>query len=787
MDERSLQLIEYFRVTSAVAERADSERGRAVLQAWRPIADASDRHVEHERLAEAIRREAEPDPWCAVGPRDLGAAIERLAEEGPDGETLFDVAGWLDAGVRTMEAWKDEAFAARYPRLAARAPRMEPLETLHRSLTAAIDERGRLRDSASPALARLRGEVATGERRLQERLEKWARGFGAEAYVTRHGERFVTMVPAAGFPRRRGIVHDVSGSGQSLLVEPLESTGENNRLIEVRRAAHDEERRILAELTERVAQARERLQDMESALVHLDTLRARARWAREFGAVALHPAGDRLRLERARHPLMSMGLGRAHRDEVVPLDLELHGPHVPGRVMLVSGPNMGGKTVLLKTVGLVAAMAHAALPVTAGEGSRVPELDQVLVDLGDEQSIEQGLSTFAAHLRALSRMVDAAGPRTLLLADELGAGTDPEDGAALARALIEHVAAAGAWAIVTTHLGSLKRLAGEVAGVENGSLEFDVPTLRPRYRFLAGVPGASHALAVAERLGVAARILERARALRPDGAAEMDRLLGELADATRRAREEADAAREARVAAEADAARHREAVEHARREEAELRRRLTRESEALLARARELWQTVQRESRREQRRQVAAPDLRPRLEDLEREVEALAGPQALNGSASPLDPASLHPGQRVRVLDLGVEAELVTGPDREGRVQLRRGSWNIQSHVRKLAAASAPDDSPSHPVKATWTAAEGAPIEVDLRGMDVTDALAELDRGVDRAVLAGFSDLRVIHGIGRGVLRPAVEEHLRHHPQVASQRSGEVGEGGRGVTVAKLR
>ena len=221
-------------------------------------------------------------------------------------------------------------------------------------------------DSASPALKRARSELAIGERRLAEHLEKLAHGFGAEAYVTRHGERFVAMVPAAGFPRRRGIVHDASGSGQSLLVEPLEWCGENNRLIEMRRAAHEEEHRILAELTARVVDSRAALETIEAALVHLDTLHARSRWALEFGAIALRPEGDVLRLERARHALLAMGLGRLEPEEVVPHDLELHGPRVPGKVLLVSRAEHGRKTVLLKTVGLVAAMAHGALPVPVG-------------------------------------------------------------------------------------------------------------------------------------------------------------------------------------------------------------------------------------------------------------------------------------------------------------------------------------------------------------------------------------------------------------------------------------
>ena len=787
MDERSLQLIEYDQVTAAIAERCQSPHAAETLRAWRPLADPGRRARECQALAEAIAREAEPDPWCHVGAGNLLDTLAALDEDLPEGTQLLEVLGWLDAGSATRQAWSSGPLAERFPVLAARVTEIPPLAALGERLSATIDAEGRVKDSASPALKRLRHEAAHGERRLSEQMERWVRAFGPDAYVTQHGERFVAMVPAAGFPRRRAIVHDVSASGQSLLVEPLEMCGENNHVTELRRAARDEERRVRIELGRLVAASRAELETLEAVLVHLDTLRARARWARGFGGIALLPGGDTLRLERTRHPLLAMGLG-ADADTVVPLDLELHGPRVSGKVLLVSGPNMGGKTVLLKTVGLVVALAHAALPVSAGEGSRIPEIDRIVVDIGDEQSLSRGLSTFAAHLQSLAEMAVAAGPRTLVLCDELGAGTDPEDGAALARALLEHLADRGAWAVATTHLGSLKRLAGEVPGVENGSLEFDLATLSPCFQFLPGVPGASHALSVAARLGFPAALLERARALRPADAEAIEKLLGDLAAATHAARAEHEQLKTARSAAEEEAARLAQATEEGKREQAALRRRLTAESEVLLGRSRELWQTIQREARREEKSRAGAEALRREMNEIEREAEALADrATGTEGPRAPLDVAALAPGVRVRVVDLGVEAEVVNGPDREGRVQLRRGSWQIQSHVGRLARPIAPEPATTRPVSGTWSVPEGTPLEVDLRGMEASEAIAALDQGVDRAVLAGFSELRVIHGIGKGILRAAVGKHLQGHPQVASQRPGEVGEGGRGVTIARLR
>jgi DNA mismatch repair protein MutS2 len=359
--------------------------------------------------------------------------------------------------------------------------------------------------------------------------------------------------------------------------------------------------------------------------------------------------------------------------------------------------------------------------------------------------------------------------------------------------MIERFAATGTWGVATTHLGSLKRLGAETAGVASGSLEFDVETFTSRYRFLPGVPGASHALAVAERLGFPAEVLERARNLTPEEAKAVERLAAALAAAHAAALAERSELERARRAAEGEAAGHREAVERVQREWAERRRALRREGEDLLSRARGLWQTLEREARR---REMKREELRPVLDELrsaEGELDAMSGPEPEAGSGVPIPADALVPGARVRVADLGVEAEVVAAPDAEGRVQLRRGHWTIQSHVSKLrpvAPAGPPQvpGRPEHGARATWTLAESAPaLEVDLRGMDVDEALTELDRGLDRAVVSGLGEIRVVHGIGRGILRAAVERHLRGHPHVTDQRLGQVGEGGRGVTVVKLR
>lgn len=782
LDRHSLRLLEFDRVCAAIAERAECERARAALTSWSPLADAGELERESRRLSEALRRQGEPGAWCATGRGTLAAWLGPDAPEDLDGPAMVQVGGWLAAAHETREAWSETELRERHAALAELVDRLPDLEALRARIAASLSPEGTVRDDASPVLKRARAGVLDGERRLHSQLERWSAGFGEGSYVTRFGDRFVACIPAAGFARRRGIVHDTSNSGQSLFVEPLEACEGNNHLLELRAAAADEERRILRELAEHIADSSEALLATESLLADLDALRARARWAGDLGATVVPIVEGSLRLVRARHPLLAMG---ERSDQVVPLDLALDSP---GRLLLVSGPNMGGKTVLLKTTGLAVAMAHAALPVIAAEGSRVPPIEHVVVDLGDEQSVDQGLSTFAAHLRRLRRMAEIAGPRSLLLADELGAGTDPDEGAALGRSLVEHFAASGAWGVLTTHLGSLKRVAGEVPGVVNGSLEFDLETLSPRYRFRSGVPGASHALAVASRLGFPPSLLERAAALTSDESRALERLLSELGDALTAAGEERVALAAALAEARTEADRHREATENSRRELAGMRRRLTGESEALLARARELWQDLQRETKKAVKSRESADDLRQRAEALERENVALGEKVAPTAASADGPPAEIALGRRVRVADLGIEAEIASLPDAEGRLSLRRGSFTIQSHVSRLRAAGEADRAPVRPMAASYESAQEAPrLEVDLRGMEPDEALREVDQALDRAVLASFAEVRIIHGIGRGVLKAAVERHLRTHPQVESQRMGEGREGGRGVTVARLR
>ena len=500
--------------------------------------------------------------------------------------------------------------------------------------------------------------------------------------------------------------------------------------------------------------------------------------------------GAKLALTGLRHPL----LWRDRRGDVEPAKARgtvvpsTLGMESPRRLLLVSGPNMGGKTVVLKAVGLAALLAQSGLDVPVDEGAVLPLFTTVMADIGDAQSIELHLSTFAAHLGRLDAMARAASPAALFLVDEIGSGTDPAEGASLGRALLRHFARAGAWAIATTHLGSLKLLAQEEPAVTNASMALDPETLAPRFELIVGVPGGSHALAVAERLGFHPGVLAEARRELPEAARSLEALLGDVTRELAQARDARHKAEEAEGRADAAA----RALDEERKAHAEDRRRADRERllqvRALEGQVQALLREAKSEAKSEEKSRARIQEIEAKARTLGRESDRL-----LATPAPTERPAVLAPGATVWVRDLGVTAKVVSAPDADGRIVLERGAWRIQSRVEQCFAAEGPGDA------AGGTKQAGKPptfgglgelepgLDVDVRGMDVDEALRRVDDGMDRAVVAGMHDLRIIHGVGRGILREAIARALRDHPHVATSRLGGHGEGGRGVTVVQLR
>jgi len=636
-----------------------------------------------------------------------------------------------------------------------------------------LDPQGEIRDDASAELRRLRHKLARLDAQVHSRVEHLQHqlaAYLAEQYVTLRNERYVFPVKAEFHRKVPGLLHGQSGSGATYFVEPFEVVELNNERNEVRLEEQAEVDRILRALTARLREESAALRAAEELLSELDFLEGLARTSRRWGGRAPErAAGASLRLLAMRHPLLLEQRGGP--DSVVPLDLALDDSRSG---LLITGPNMGGKTVVLKTVGLAVFLAACGAHLPAGPGTCVGDFEGLWADIGDAQSLERDLSTFAGHLMRLDQVLAAAGPSSLVLCDELGTGTDPAEGAALARAFLESLRARGARVLATSHLGALKLYAGAEASYENASMEFEPGSFRPTYRLRSGVPGASHALEMAHRLGCLEPLLPRARELLTPQEREAQQMLEELGRLTelhQQAVAEGQAA--ARRAEELGAELNRR-IAAWEQERVRLRESAHRELEQKVEEA-ERWLLDLKAAARAQNRAAQ----RAAREQLEERLKELATPRAPGGGAR------LEPGQRARLPRLGAVVEVLTRPGSDGRL------WVVANGVRIRAEAGElePLPAPAEPVVLRHVElASERPVlaEVDLRGLTVAEAEERLEQALDDALLTGQRELRVIHGKGTGALRRRVQELLKANKLVRAQRLGNWNEGGTGVTVVDL-
>jgi DNA mismatch repair protein MutS2 len=739
--------------------------------------------------------------------RDVGPAIERAARGGRlDPGELVAVTDTLVAAGRLADVLRE----VDRPLLHALYRSIATLPALRARLEASLDPGGEILDTASPALGGLRRAVRIAHERLRARLEALihseAGGALQEPLITLRNGRYVVPVRADARSRVRGIVHDQSGSGQTLFVEPIVAVELENTWREAQLAVQAEEERILDELSGLVGRDAEPLRETLDALARLDHWLCRARLADELDAVRPgHSSGGDVTLLSARHPGLS---GR-----VVPIDVRLGGEYT---ALVITGPNTGGKTVALRTVGLLALMHQAGLPIPAAPGSRLPVFRDVLADIGDEQSVAQSLSTFSGHLRTITRIVGTAGEGTLVLLDELGAGTDPTEGSALAQALLDHFIGAGALVIATTHYAELKTYAHNAPRARNASVEFDLATLAPTYRLTIGLPGTSQAFAIAERLGLPAALVDDARSRLTMAQQEFETTLAsirathaDIRDAQARAAEAesrakaalAEAAEERRRARQE---RHQAAAEARRQAEvtiaaleaevAEVRGALARET---LTEAR-LDQAMTRIESRLAALPAAGPESAPRTVDATPASTFRVGDRAATGSGWQGTIVALERGRatlQVAGMRLDVDSAELRRPGDPGTLSPaadgdrsrqtaprtgRRGDFGATPGPSAAAGAG--------PAAATGAgrgrgAPRGIPSSLDLRGARVDEALEALDRYLDAAAHASAGRVTIIHGHGSGAMRDAVRDVLSGHPLVREWRPGERGEGGDGATV----
>jgi DNA mismatch repair protein MutS2 len=806
MDEKTLQTLEYPKILDRIAAYAAFSPTAEKAKSLRPTTDLSEARRHLAETTEAVELLTTHPDLTIGGARDVRQQIDLASHAGLlTPVDLLDIKSTLIAGRNLVRTF--ERLDGQFPSLADTAAQMPLPIGLIDGISRAISDRGEILDSASPKLAVIRRDLRVVHDRLLTKMQRMVTDskitqYLQETLVTQRDGRYVLPLRAEFKGRIRAIVHDQSASGATLFVEPLSVVEMNNQYRELQLSERDEERRILADLSGQVGAFAADINQMIDVIAQLDLTLAKAKYAEEISAIEpslvkfpqknrsisggnQHP-GSVIRLFSARHPLLDPR-------SVVPVDVDLDPQTF---VLVITGPNTGGKTVTLKTVGLLALMAQSGLHIPSGSGSEISIFDSIFADIGDEQSIEQSLSTFSGHITNIIRILEDADRRSLVILDELGAGTDPQEGAALARALLTHVLERSITTLVTTHHPELKAFAHENPGVINASVEFDLESLKPTYHLTIGLPGRSNALAIADRLGMPNSIIERARADIDPADLRAENLLEEI-------HRQRDLARQARAGAEA-----------ARREVDQLRAELAKKLEIIEDERREILDQARKEA------EAQARDLAEELKALRREIARARQPldaiDAIESKVDTLEETYEEPierlplevdelildrpvrlGDRVRLRSLNTKGIVTSLGEQEVEIQV--GSLRVRTRISEVEPVGEEDlgadkvlrtpakvDEKSQVAKLDLNAPSPG-IELDLRGQRADDALDQLDRYLDAAYMAGLPFVRIIHGKGTGKLRQAVREALKGHPHIRSFEPGGGSEGGDGVTVVKLK
>lgn len=817
MGRRAEEILEFDTLRDLLRARTTSAPGRRAIDALAFRTERRDLEREFAAIAEAIAHLRSGDELGFGALADPEAWMERLGMPGAvlTPAELLDATTLIETVRSLREIFRDSS--AKFPLFTERAGRLADLRFLAAAIRRAILPNGEISDDASPALRRARDGVARTRENLQNTLQRILRARGSEGgddYITQRNERYVIPVRAAERRNVDGVVHAASATGQTVFVEPLETIEINNRLVQLREEEAAEIARILEELTAKLVAERGPLAHAAAAVAEIDALFARARFAGEYDACIPEFTDESVvMLDAARHPVLESTL-RPQGRSVVPLSLSLGKGET---VLVISGPNTGGKTVALKTVGLAVLAAQSGIPVAA-QAARLGVFDRVLADIGDEQSIAADLSTFSAHVLNLKLILGTLTPRSLVLLDEIGTGTAPEEGAALAVALLEEFRTRGCLVLATTHHDRLKAYASTTAGVLNAAVEFDEERLKPTYRLRVGVPGGSSGITIAQKLGLPEKVVARAKDLITPEAREAAGLIAYL----HRSRDvleqmQHDLAEQAR---QLEAERRELREEWIGRQRARIAELEQGFAAALEEHERQMVRAIDAVKDRELRGQLEKQSRRKLLEartEARGETDAavvahLSESQADLGitvdTARPPAPEDLVPGVRVRVRGLpsavllrrrdGASAEIEAGPLRmkiplseiTGVVREEAAKAKAGSRSSESAGAKSPRDARSGVTVHTAPADRetgGVADEINVIGCTVEEASRRVDKFIDGAALAGKPQVRVIHGHGTGALRRGLAEFLSAHPLVESVHAEAHERGGTAVTVVELR
>ena len=774
MNAHTLRVLEYDAIRQKVVAHCATPMGAERARQMTPRTDEEAIRVALQQTSEARRLIdlAEEMPLRGVQDVRSAASLARAGGILPP-ESLLSIADTVESArrLRSFLLTREE----KCPALCVLARQLEPLPEVVNEVRRCLREDATVADSASPELARIRQRLRHLHSRITERLQATLnssriRNMLQEPVITMRGDRYCLPVKAEYRAQFGGIVHDVSASGATLFMEPQEVVDLGNQIREAQIAEQNEVVRILAQLSALVGKYSDPILLTCDALGELDFINARARLSVEWDAIepALNTQG-KIRLRKARHPLL--------KPPVVPIDVELGNRF---RILLITGPNTGGKTVTLKTVGLLTLMMQSGLHVPADTGTEMAIFQNIFADIGDEQSIEQSLSTFSGHMTNIAATLPQCDEHTLVLLDELGAGTDPAEGAALAQAILDYLLARHARVMATTHYGELKSYAYARQGVQNASVEFDLQTLRPTYHLRIGTPGSSHAIVIAQRLGLPSSVIETAQARLAGRETEATSIMRRLEEEQRHVEEARQAAEQERREAAALRQQLQQRLEQVESERQRLREEVTQEVQHRLHQILQQAEEAYRRLREQPRENRAAQEARQQVRQAAEQMKQLLAPPAAA-------PTEIREGDTVKVTTLNVTGTVLQLTQDEAVVQAGAIRVTVPREALRRIDEKPVSKAPLVSAPVNLSRAANISPEIMLRMQRVDEALANLDQYLSEAYAAGLQQVRVIHGKGTGTLRKAVREYLNTHPLVASYRGADATEGGDGVTIVTLK
>lgn len=784
--EAVLQTLEFDRIRERLADFAASPLGEELAGKVQPLNDIASIEESLHQTTELRSLVDFDQPLPIDGISDIRTSMKkaRIAGSLLNVVELSTIADTL-AVVRRLQKY----FSSRkekIPTLNRLIAKLVSVKVVETEITRSIDTAtAEVKDNASAALARIRKQLARAQVSARHKIESLLKNFAAhgmlqENVISVRDGRLVLMVKEEYKRKVRGLVHDRSSSGSSLFIEPLETLEDNNRIRELQAEEKKEIEIILLSLTDLVREHLDPIALNVDVLGKLDLLYAKAGLSKALNANQPELVDDNIiSIQQGRHPLLLLRMGEKN---VIPLDLELGSSF---RTCIISGPNAGGKTVALKTIGLLTMMVQCGLHIPALPHSRFGKIDQVFASIGDQQSIENDLSTFSSHLEDLKNIAENATSHSLVLIDEIGSGTDPEEGTALAMALLESLTDKKCLTVVTTHQSALKAFAFQTEGVENASMEFDVRTLQPTYHFRVGVPGSSYAFEIAQRMGLPKNLNERARELVGSQKDKLEGLIIELENRVQHFKELEQEANIKETQLRGLTKLYREMKEELDRNQKKIKREAAREAEKIVNEANASVERTIREIKESNAAREKIIQARQIIDSEKKKIQVIK--QEVEQADAVINTTPITKGDYVRWEKAGTKGQVVSDKDKQGRVYLQADGAKVRVPVAELTKLSAPPKPAQRVVKVNTDHQQIKSSELDLRGLRAEEAREKVDQFLDEAILAGFQNVRVIHGKGTGRLRAQIGDFLRRHPQVQSTRLGHWNEGDSGVTVVELK